>query len=128
MDQGPVEGFLIDQARKNRQKVPQAIADAPVLAPGLQFYYDTFVTLSTDRSVGMGEGFIPWTAVEKFATRYSFSEDDLTLTWAILHAMDAEYLDYRNKKTNKDAKIGAKAAPDKPGEPKIVHTGMRAQR
>jgi hypothetical protein len=120
LEQGPTESFIVDQALKNRQPIPKRIQEAPVLMPGLEFYYETFWTLSTTRYVGMGESFIPWTAVNDFSLRYALTEDELDVLWNLLRKMDGTYLAFRNKKTEMGGKIGEK---DKPKEPAIIHTG-----
>lgn len=123
MEQGPTESFIVDQAIKNRQPIPERIRNAPILWPGLEFYYETFWTLATTRYVGMSEGFIPWTAVNDFSLRYHLTEEELSILWAFLRKMDAAYLAFRNKKA-----AGGNLGADKtktPGEPAIVHIGPR---
>lgn len=68
--------------------------------PGLQFYYSAFWTLSSDRQTGMGEGRIPWTAVNEYSLRYGLDEYELDHLWLMITAMDGEYLKFANKKAS----------------------------
>jgi hypothetical protein len=51
----------------------------------------------------MGEGRIPFTAIDRYARRYGISEvDEFDRLKAVIRAMDAEYLNLRAPKTADD--------------------------
>lgn len=85
-------------ARKMKESIPDRIKNAPILLPGLQFYYQAFLDLSTCRSLGMAEGPIPWDAINIYAERHVLVEDDYDRFFTLIRAMDVAYLDYRDKK------------------------------
>lgn len=88
----------MEQARKQNLPLPDKIKNAPILLPGLQFYYQAFLDLSTCRPLGMPEGPIPWSAINIYAERQDLTDDDYERFFTLLRAMDAAYLDYRDKK------------------------------
>lgn len=51
----------------------------------------------------MDRGPIPWSAIDRFATRYSVVGDDFDRLCNLIRAMDHAYLDYF-KKLSADAK------------------------
>jgi len=77
--------------------VPEKIANAPTLLPGLSFYFQAFLALSSCRAIGMGEGRIPWTAAYDYAERMDLDSDEFEDLWVLVSLMDAEYLKYRLK-------------------------------
>lgn len=78
--------------------IPDKIKNAPILLPGLQFYYQAFLDLSTCRPLGMSEGPIPWSALNTYAEREGLTDDDYDRFSSLIRAMDAAYLGHRDKK------------------------------
>lgn len=123
MEHGPNEAFLVDQARKQRAPIPKTILEAPVLQPGLQFYYSAYLTLASCRSLGFGaEGRVPWTAVAQYADRYGLDEEDLDLLWTLVCELDSCYHKFQQKKGKTVAE-----SKNKPPEPKIVHPPRKSR-
>lgn len=87
--------------------------------PGLEFYFNAFFTLSADRHIGMAEGRIPWTAVDRYAQRYDLTDDEFDVLWDVLTAMDAAYLEWSNKESEKKA-MAEKQSKQREG---LVSTG-----
>ena len=53
--------------------------------------------LGTERAVGMAEGPVPFTGIDRFARRYGIDDlDDFETFVAIVRGMDAEYLTFRS--------------------------------
>jgi hypothetical protein len=132
LEQGPTEQFIIDQARRNRVPIPDKIANAPVLQPGLAFYYNAFLALSSCRPVGMTEGRIPWTAVDQYATRYALEEDEMDILWTLVCEMDTVYIRHQQKRAKITAKSGAATPPSedksgKPASPRIIRSPRKSQ-
>lgn len=106
MQQGKVEAKIIELARQTNQPLPDKIANKPVLRTGLHIYYRAFWECSTDRTVGMAEGPIPWTAINQWAIRYGFHHDEFDRLVLLLKAMDSAYIEERAKQHAKQTKKG----------------------
>lgn len=63
----------------------------------LVFEWSAFAALSTDRTVGMDRGPIPWRSINEFAQRYNIVGDDFERLSRLVRAMDTEYLRYLKK-------------------------------
>lgn len=82
----------------NGYNIPEAIQNAPVLSPGMHFYYTAYVDLMSCRG-GWGDGDIPWTAVQDYANRKGMSNADFQRLWDLVKRVDLEYLKFREKKS-----------------------------
>ncbi len=69
--------------------------DAPVLNFRQQRLLLAFTELSTDRAVGMSEGPIPWSSVQRYADEYGFCLEDLS---DVVRMVDGAYLKYQRTK------------------------------
>ena len=78
--------------------LPKRIADAPQLPPGLELYYEAFWELSSTRAVGFALGPVPWGAVDSYATRYGFDDEQREDLVYYVRAMDNAYLKYHEPK------------------------------
>lgn len=77
--------------------LPEVLKNPPELLPGLDFYLSAFYTLSSCRSVGMGLGPIPWTAVMNYGTLYCSTEESFEdLQYHVRH-LDEIYLNWVNE-------------------------------
>lgn len=85
---------------RSGRPLPDAIANAPELLPGLELYYEAFMHLHTDRRYHMGgPSNIPWTAIIRYAEFAGITqEDDIHQLVRYIRAMDEEYLDFWAKK------------------------------
>lgn len=79
--------------------IPKAIMEAPQLSPGLKYYFDAFMALSSCRPIGMAEGRIPWTAVSQYARDHELSSADLDDLWTLVCALDTVYLKHQQKRS-----------------------------
>lgn len=65
---------------------------------GLQFLWDAFWELTTERPMGMaGEGRIPGSAIRHFAEDHGLYRDDARWFREVIREMDAEYLGLRTE-------------------------------
>lgn len=110
MEQGAVDESIREQAHKQGLPLPDRIKNAPELMVGLGFYYTAFIELSSERHIGMAEGRIPLTAIREYAKECGLYEDweEYERLKYLVWAMDAAYLDWREKKTKKMSKRAGK--------------------
>ena len=85
--------------------MPAGYLDRPELNESLEYVWDAFWTLNSDRPLGIGEGPIPFTSIDRFAQRYGIDNlDDFDEFRSLIHAIDGEYLKFRSEQSkNKDA-------------------------
>ena len=79
--------------------LPQSIQNAPELWFGLELYLNAFFDLNTERSSGMGVGPIPWSAIDRYAERHGFDDEQRTDLQYHIRALDATYIEHHNKKS-----------------------------
>lgn len=83
---------------------PADIKVAPELNLGLDLYYEAFWCLTTCRSLGMGIGPIPWTAVMEYCDRYQIEDDQRDDMVYHINQMDDAY----RKHVERQVKNGAR--------------------
>lgn len=88
---------MIRRARAERRPIPEKIANAPQLLPGLGLFFQAFLALSSCRPLGMSEGRIPWTAAFQYGQAQGMADDEFEELWILVSYMDAAYLNYREK-------------------------------
>lgn len=77
--------------------LPSAIANKPSLMPGLELFYTAFVDLTTCRG-GMGDGPIPWTAIQEYCDHIEVYGGQRARLHACVRAMDITFLEHHRKK------------------------------
>lgn len=75
--------------------LPKAIANAPELLLGLEFYWTAFWELSSCRPVGFGFGPIPWTVIIDYAAAFEVEPDDVSDFIYLIRAMDKAWIDWQ---------------------------------
>lgn len=70
----------------------------PRLHTGLQFYLDAFRSLRSDRPIGMGVGPIPWSSIERYATRHNLDNDELDTLETHIRGMETALDELDNPK------------------------------
>lgn len=93
---------------RDRRPLPQKIADAPILLPGLDLFYNAFTALSTCRQQGWSEGDIPWTAISEYCDRNSLTGEQRADTFYFVRSLDLEYLKFKAKKADENKGKGGK--------------------
>ncbi len=81
--------------------LPDKIANKPTLHDGLFFYWQAFADLSPDRASGMGDGPIPWSAIDRYGYRHDIWGDEFDRLVYIIRGLDIEFLRIREAKTKK---------------------------
>lgn len=95
----------MEQARNAGQPLPEDLENAPELLPGLELYWQAFMELSSCRTTGMGEGPIPWTAVNSWCVRHCI--EDFDLVYFHVRSMDITFLEFQAEK-RKSKSAGAR--------------------
>ena len=84
---------------RRRLPLPDRIENAPRLLPGLDLYYDAFQYLSTCRQVGFSFGPIPCDAIDAYADRREFSDNQREDLFFVIREMDNAFiLHHRDRK------------------------------
>lgn len=65
------------------------MGDEPPIPEGLAWVWNAFWALGTCRSVGMGVGAIPWTAVDAYALRYGIMGDAFESFHFLIQRLDS---------------------------------------
>lgn len=86
------EQKLIEACYAQRRPLPDFVRDAPELLPGLEFYFNAFLALTTCRINGFGMGQIPWTAVNDYCKAYGINDEQREDLQYIIRKMDEEYI------------------------------------
>jgi hypothetical protein len=96
--------MIIRESIRRKQPLPERIADAPRLRPGLDLFWEAFQALTSCRSVsGFGPpSRIPWTAIDRYSERHGHSYDLALSMVEILGEMDEAYLYFVAKKMKED--------------------------
>lgn len=80
----------------------QALDDEPELPEHLSLYWQAFWDVHTDRPVGMGEGPIPFAAIDRYAARFGIDDPDhFDRFAALIRRMDNAFLRARAEKQPK---------------------------
>lgn len=106
MEQGPTEKAIIEQCYRQRLPLPARIANAPELLVGLEFYYVSFLNLTTCRGQGYGtEGPVDWLAIDEYADRNEIDGEQREDLHYHIQKMDAAYLEFKGKKLQSKTKV-----------------------
>jgi hypothetical protein len=98
LEQGPVEMRIIEQCVRDKMPIPAKMQNAPALLLGLDLFYVAFLDLYSCRSVGFGEGPIPWTAISEYCDRSEVHGEQREDMFYFVRALDNEYLKFKNAK------------------------------
>jgi len=74
------------------QPLPDRIANAPELEPGLQLFLQAFFDLDSERSHGNGLTAIPWTSIATYARAFEFDEEQTEDLYFFVRRLDSEHL------------------------------------
>lgn len=92
-------------AKEMGTPLPKSIAEAPVLEDAYQInIHAAFWKLSTCRSMGMGVGPIPWVAINTWAVRHGYDDDEIeyeTFCYLIFQ-MDAVFMEHSRDEHEKE--------------------------
>jgi hypothetical protein len=91
---GGVHGALAAQMERDGVKLPENVANQPVLQSNLIGYLDAFYELDTERSHGFALVRIPWSRIVAFGTHYGFDVEELVF---FIRKMDDAHLEQLKK-------------------------------
>lgn len=106
MELGPHEQTIAKQAVRAGQPIPERIANAPELQPGLQLYMQAFFDLDSERSHAMGLVVIPWSSIAAYAAAFEFDEEQTEDLFYFVRKMDTEHLKKLAEKQKANSKNG----------------------
>lgn len=86
-------------------KLPDRIANAPELMPGLQMFLQAFFDLDAERTHALSLTPIPWTSIRGYADAYAFDEEQTEDLLYHVRAMDNAHL---KRLSNKNGDKGSK--------------------
>lgn len=90
---------MVETARRERQPVPSFILNRPKLALGLDFYYEAFHNLCTERQVGQHGIFgLSWSVIQNYADHYELDFEEGEKFHYLISKMDNAYCERSNTK------------------------------
>lgn len=77
---------------------------------GLELFYGAFMDLTGSRSLGFGEGPIPWEKIAWYCDEHDIQDEQREDVFYHVQHLDSAYLDWKFKKNKaeQDAKANAK--------------------
>lgn len=99
---GPRQGYISTLQRYGKP-LPAEYLARPKLSRALTFYLEAFWDMSTDRQIGMGEGPIPFSAIDRLAVRLGLDPGAFQRLKSLIRTMDHEYLRIRAQKPDIDS-------------------------
>ncbi len=92
------EDKILRQVKRMKGPIPDKIANKPILAKGLYFYFNAFHELSTDRPVGYTMGQIPYSSILSYCKYYTFDYEETSDFLYLIRKIDSAYIEYKDKK------------------------------
>lgn len=92
------EKRIIDECNRLGEKIPDRIANRPVIEQYMMFYIDAFFELTTERQIGFVEGPIPLSAIHRYADRLEMNSEERIDFHLFITRLDATYLKYKTRK------------------------------
>src|SRR5690606_6990813 len=104
-------------AIRSRRPIPDRIANAPSLQPGLALFYLAFQDLSSERQVGQALGAIPWRAIDQYCIRYEIDGEQYDDMHYHISRLDRAYLEWYSEKRKRELQAQQQAQAVKPTRP-----------
>jgi hypothetical protein len=100
MDWGGTYATIVAAARSAGFPLSELPCVAKQVEPfeHLLFEWLAFGELKTDRQIGMDLGPIPWSSIDRYASRYGVVGDDFDRLCSLIRAMDHTFLAYLKEK------------------------------
>lgn len=99
-----MEQLILEQSYREGLPLPDAIQNAPELWPGLAFFLNAFMELTTCRTVGMGEGPISWIVVNTYCEAKGIYGDQRADMLYHIGSLDRTYIKFRSEEAEAKAK------------------------
>lgn len=81
---------------------PKALENRPVPIQGMDFYFDAYSQLQTERQIGMAVGDIPWGSIVKYAQFHGIENpDDIQDFITIIRAVERALSEFERGKNGK---------------------------
>lgn len=97
MEWGDRSEDLVAMYRSRKLAVPRHLLPPDVMY-GSEVYIEAFWSLSTDRPVGFSIGMIPFSSIDRYATRYGFdSVEEFSILEYVIRRMDQVYLEAKQR-------------------------------
>ena len=98
LDVGAFEQTLIRQATAAGQPIPDRVANAPRLQPGLELYLNAFFDLDSERTHGFSLSPIPWGSIFAYGQAYGLDKEQQDDLIYFVRKLDQAHLDRIAKK------------------------------
>ena len=109
---GKDEKWLVQQARRQGQPLPERVTNAPELWHGLELYLQAFMELTSCRGLGYGAiGPVPWLAIQKYAEVYGIEGEQREDLFYHVQHLDKAYMDWQRDKAKKEEEARQREAP-----------------
>lgn len=82
---------MVKQAMRNGQPIPNRIANAPELQPGLEIYLQAFIELDSERSHVNGVVAIPTLKIIEYAKAFDFNQEQKEDLLYLIRAVDSAH-------------------------------------
>ena len=93
-----MERKILEQAFRQGMPMPSKIKNAPVLAMGLELFFNAWFELTSARSFGMGMGPIPWNIIQGYADRFELDDFQTEALHYHMGNMDMTYFKIQETK------------------------------
>ena len=95
------------QARGNPGMLPKELREpAPRIPYGCEQYYNDFLELDSERSLGMSEGPIPYSKIKRYADDRDLTYEEFYDMLLVIREMDSAYLNYRSSEAENSKNSG----------------------
>lgn len=84
---------------RDKRALPDFIRDAPELTPGLELFFNAFLDLENDRSIGFGIGPISWSVINEYCVVNDIVDDQRHAMFYHIRKMDAVYIELMTEKS-----------------------------
>jgi hypothetical protein len=92
--------------------LPEAIQNAPEFLPGMDYYYEAFMRLSSSRDIGQAHiGAIPYEAISLFCRDEGLEGDDRVDMFYHVEHLDAVYIGWQMDKIKSTLRTSTLPAP-----------------
>ncbi|QDP56587.1 MAG: hypothetical protein GOVbin2380_22 [Prokaryotic dsDNA virus sp.] len=98
LELGAIEQNIAKQAMRAGEQMPERIANAPELKPGLQLYLQAFFDLDAERTHALSLTPIPWTSIKAYAEFYALDLEQTEDLLFLIRRMDNAHLQRLAKK------------------------------
>lgn len=102
MEQAPYERKIIEECIRRKRPLPPKIENAPRLELHQALYYEAFLALHTCRG-GMGDGPIPWTAMNEYALTYKLDDEQRETLFYHVRALDQAWMEWQSEKRKRES-------------------------